>query len=76
MGSPGTSADNAVVESFSGSLKTELVYRSDFDSLEEAKAALFEYIESFYNTHRRHSYLGGVSPREFEKSATLGTKAA
>jgi len=65
-----------VVESFFGTLKTELVYRSDFDSLEDAKAAIFEYIESFYNTRRRHSYLWGVSPREFEKSATLGTKAA
>ena len=50
--------------------------RTDFDSLEDAKAAIFEYIESFYNTRRRHSYLWGVSPREFEKSATLGTKAA
>ena len=76
MGSPGSSADNAVVESFFGTLKTEMVYRSDFDSLEEAKAALFGYIDGFYNTRRRHSYLGNVSPVEFEKSATLLEQAA
>ncbi len=57
-------------------IATVLTAFSAIDAHEEAKAALFEYIESFYNTHRRHSYLGGVSPREFEKSATLGTKAA
>ena len=48
---------NAVVESFSGTLKQELVHRSDFVTRAEAKSAIFAYIEVFYNRWRWHSYL-------------------
>jgi putative transposase len=59
--------DNAVVESFFSTLKQELVYRRDFATHDEARAALFEYIEGFYNRTRRHSTLGYLSPLEYER---------
>lgn len=62
--------DNAPMESFFASLKKELVHDADFATREEARAAIFEYIEVFYNGQRRHSSLGYVSPMEYEKSAT------
>jgi putative transposase len=61
--------DNAVVESFFSTLKQELVYRRDFATHDEARAALFEYIEGFYNRTRRHSTLGYLSPMEYERRA-------
>jgi putative transposase len=60
--------DNAPMESFFASLKKELVHDADFATRAEARAALFEYIEVFYNGQRRHSSLGYVSPVEYEKS--------
>jgi transposase InsO family protein len=60
--------DNAVVEAFWSTLKLELVYRSDFATAAQAAAALFDYIEVFYNRRRRHSALGYRSPAEFEVS--------
>jgi putative transposase len=60
--------DNAPMESFFASLKKELVHDADFETRAEARAALFEYIEVFYNNQRRHSSLGYVSPAEFEQS--------
>jgi len=60
--------DNAPMESFFASLKKELVHDADFASRAEARAALFEYIEVFYNGQRRHSSLGYVSPAEYEQS--------
>jgi putative transposase len=62
--------DNAPMESFFASLKKELVHGADFATRAEARAALFEYIEVFYNNQRRHSSLGYVSPAEYEQSAT------
>ena len=62
--------DNAVVESFFGTLKRELVHRRTWLSREQAKAAIYEYIEVFYNRWRRHSTLGQVSPAEYERSHT------
>jgi len=59
--------DNAVAESFFGTLKTELVDDEDYRTRREAKQSLFEYIEVFYNRQRRHSYLGYVSPVEYER---------
>ena len=59
--------DNAVVESFFSTLKQELVYRRDFSTHDEARAAIFEYIEGFYNRTRRHSTLGYLSPMEYER---------
>jgi putative transposase len=60
--------DNAPMESFFASLKKELVHDADFATRAEARAALFEYIEVFYNGQRRHSSLGYVSPVEYEQS--------
>jgi putative transposase len=62
--------DNAPMESFFASLKKELVHGSDFGTRAEARAAVFEYIEVFYNNQRRHSSLGYVSPAEYEQSRT------
>jgi putative transposase len=60
--------DNAPMESFFASLKKELVHDADFATRAEARAALVEYIEVFYNSKRRHSSLGYVSPAEYEQS--------
>jgi putative transposase len=62
--------DNAPMESFFASLKKELVHDADFATRLEARAAIFEYIEVFYNGQRRHSSLGYVSPAEYEQSST------
>lgn len=63
--------DNAAVESFFSTLKRERVHRRVYRSREEAKADLFDYIERFYNPKRRHSTLGGISPKDFEEKAEL-----
>jgi putative transposase len=60
--------DNAPMESFFASLKKELVHDADFATRAEARAALVEYLEVFYNNQRRHSSLGYVSPAEYERS--------
>jgi len=60
--------DNAPMESFFASLKKELVHDAKFATRAEARAAIFEYIEIFYNRQRRHSSLGYVSPAEYEQS--------
>lgn len=62
------SYDNAVIESFFHTLKTEHIYQNKFHSREEAKRSIFDYIEIFYNRQRIHSFLGYVSPEEYEKS--------
>ena len=62
--------DNAVVESFFATLKTELVAGTDWRTRDEARAALFEYLEVWYNRRRRHSTLGYRSPVEFEQQRT------
>jgi putative transposase len=67
MGAVGTAHDNAVAESFLSTLKRELVSRRRLATRDEARAAIFEFIEVFYNRHRRHSTIGMVSPAEFEK---------
>lgn len=64
MSGKGNCLDNAPMESFFGSLKTELVYRTRFRSRREAKAALFEYIAIFYNRQRRHSSIGYRTPEQ------------
>jgi putative transposase len=66
MGSKGDCYDNAVAESFFATLKKELVNRHSWPTRRELGAAVFEYIEVFYNRERRHSTLGYRSPREFE----------
>jgi putative transposase len=69
MSRVGNCYDNAVVESFFGTLKTELIHHETYESRAAAKQALFEYIEVFYNRKRRHSALGYRSPIDYE--ATL-----
>ena len=61
--------DNAVMEAFFSSLKTELGER--FESYGHAKMELFDYIEVFYNQRRRHSTLGQISPAAFERKAAM-----
>ena len=68
MSRKGNCWDNAPVESFFATLKKELVHKEQFDSMQQAKSALFEYIEVFYNRKRRHSAPGFKSPQAFEKS--------
>jgi putative transposase len=67
MGRTGTPADNAVVESLFDTMKLELLVGRRYRTREEAKAAIFEWMEVFYNRQRRHSTLGNVSPAEFER---------
>jgi hypothetical protein len=61
--------DNAVMESFYASLKTELIYREDYPTRVRAKRAVFEYVECFYNRQRLHSTLGYLTPVEKEAMA-------
>ena len=66
MSRKGNCWDNAVSESFFHTLKTELIHQQTFHSREEAKLAVFEYIEVFYNRERLHSANGYISPVDFE----------
>lgn len=66
MSRTGNCYDNAMKESFWSTLKREAIGDHVFDTVEEARAAVFEYIEVFYNRKRRHSSLGYVSPEVFE----------
>lgn len=67
MSGVGQCWDNAPMESFFASLKKELVHDADFATRREARAAIFEYIEVFYNNQRLHSSLGYVSPAAYEQ---------
>ena len=67
MSRKGDCWDNAVAESFSGSLKTERVFFEDYKTREESRRDIVDYIEMFYNSNRRHSYLGYLSPKKFEE---------
>jgi putative transposase len=68
MSRTGNCYDNAVMESFFGTLKTELVYHENYPTRGEARLSIFEYIEVFYNRQRRHSAIGYMSPEAFEAS--------
>ncbi len=63
--------DNSAMESFFSSLKTERTARKVYRTRADAKADVFDYIECFYNTRRRHSTIGYVSPAQFERQAQL-----
>lgn len=67
MGSVGDCYDNAMAESFFATLECELIDRSRFRHLGEARRAVFTFIEGWYNPHRRHSAIGYVSPNEYER---------
>jgi len=66
MSRRGNAYDNAPMESFYSTLKRELIHRARYATRDQAKAAVFEYIEVFYNRQRLHSALGYRSPEEFE----------
>jgi putative transposase len=68
MSRKGNCYDNAVMESFFGTLKTELVHHESYPTHEAARQSLFEYIEVFYNRRRRHSSLDYVSPEAYEQA--------
>jgi putative transposase len=67
MGSVGDCYDNAMCESFNATLECELLVRSRFKTTQEASLAVFDFIEGFYNTHRRHTSIGSISPMEYER---------
>jgi transposase InsO family protein len=67
MSRKGDCWDNAVVESFNATIKTELIHRVKWTTREEVRAAIYSYIEIWYNTQRLHSTLGYRTPQEFEE---------
>jgi len=67
MSRKGECLDNAVAESFFGSLKNELVFHEDYKTRPEARQSIFEYIEIFYNRKRRHAFLNYLTPVEYEE---------
>jgi len=67
MGRSGNCYDNAYMESFFGTLKTELVHGERYRTRLEARLSIFEYVEMFYNRQRRHSALGYRSPEQYER---------
>ena len=69
MSRSGNVWDNAAMESFFSSLKTERTARKTYRTRNQARADVFDYIELFYNPQRRHSTIGYVSPMEFERIA-------
>ena len=71
MSRSGNVWDNAAMESFSSSLKTERIGRKVYRTRDAARADMFDYIERFYKTIRRHSTIGYVSPVEFERKVGL-----
>lgn len=58
--------DNSGVETFFKSLKAEMIWQQHRSTRRQAKAAIFQYINGYYGSRRRHSYLGGISPLAFE----------
>ena len=65
-----------MIESFFATLKLDLIFRRTFRTRGEARLAIFKYLEVFYNRQRSHSYLGYVSPVEFENLAKIAENAA
>jgi transposase InsO family protein len=68
--------DNSMAESFVSTLKRELIHRHWWPTRQIARSAIFEYIEGFYNTRRRHSALGHLSPSEYEEVSLRGGAVA
>lgn len=76
MGSVGDCFDNAMAESFFATLECELLDRRQLHTQSEARMAIFDYLEAWYNPRRRHSALGQISPVEFERRAAEARDAA
>ena len=74
MGSVGDAYDNAMAESFFATLEREVLNRRRFKTHAEARMAIFEWIEGWYNPHRRHSGIGRLSPNNFERSMSQQTE--
>lgn len=75
MSRKGDCWDNSVSESFFGSLKTERLFDVRYSTRDEARKDVIDYIEMFYNSNRRHSYLGYLSPVDFETQMSLKKSA-
>lgn len=75
MGSVGDAYDNAMAESFFATLECELIDRRRFKTQAEARMAVFEFIEGWYNPHRRHSALNYLSPSNYERMLEIGHAA-
>ena len=73
MGTVGDCFDNALCESFFASLECELLWQNSFRSRQEARLAVFDFIEGWYNTHRRHSALDYMSPLAYERMHALAS---
>jgi putative transposase len=67
MSGKGDCWDNAVTESFFKTLKVELIYQNHFQNKHEVESSIFEYIENFYNTDRRHKHLDNLNIFEYRK---------
>jgi len=76
MSRKGNCYDNACMESFFSTLKKDIIYGRRFKTREEAKLAIIEYIETFYNCHRLHSTLGNMSPMEYERQYSYQEEVA
>jgi putative transposase len=67
-----TAYDNAVAESFFGTLQLELLDEHRWDTRGQLASAIFEWIEAWYNPHRRHSYCAMLSPTDYEQAHRAG----
>ena len=76
MSRKGNCWDNAVAESFFATTEIELIEEADWDTRAQARSAIFEFIEVWYNRERRHSSLGYLTPAEFDKRLRAATRAA
>jgi putative transposase len=76
MGSIGDCYDNSMIESFFGSMQRELLDRHRWNTRQQLANAIFEWIEAWYNPHRRHSALGNLSPIDYERHHTPAALAA
>jgi transposase InsO family protein len=76
VGRKGQCWDNAVAESFFATIKTELLDRQSWPTKALAHKAIFEYVEGWYNTRRRHSSLGYLSPATYEATQETATELA
>jgi putative transposase len=75
MGRVASALDNAAAEAVNSILKTEYVYRRTFATREQARIAVGRWIDRFYNTRRRHSWCGGISPIDYERQHKINTAA-
>jgi len=76
MGSIGDCFDNAMAESFFSTLECEVLDRNRFRTRQQARTAIFSWLEGWYNPHRRHSSLGYLSPRDFEARRSRRSNAS